>query len=150
MSNPRLRFSLRALLFVVLVVAVVLSFPAASVFAISFFPVSAYLVLRRRRRRNHPPLAHIAFVTVVLIPPYALSLGPTQMVIGYLDAAGHKQSMNRVVNWRDSFYTPVYEISDDGAWDYLWGHYTYRWYRCGYRIVSSSEPFTDTDDSDEL
>ncbi|GAA5509224.1 hypothetical protein Rcae01_04723 [Novipirellula caenicola] len=134
---------------VVLVVAVVLGFPAASAFAFSFIPISAYLVRRRHRTRNPPLLAEIAIAAALLIPPYALSLGPTQMLIGYLSAAGRKQSVNRVINWRDSFYTPVYEISDDGAWDYLWAQYTYGWYRCGHRIVSSSEPFTDTDESDE-
>ncbi len=149
LPGTQLSFSIRTLLLVSLLVAVSLGFPAASVFAFSFFPIYKYLVRRRDHIRNQPLFCRIAIVAALLIPPYALSIGPTQMWIGYLSANGRKQSLNRVIAWRDSFYVPVCEISDDGAWDYLWGHYTYRWYRAGDRMVLSSEPFTDTEDSEE-
>ena len=147
MASLPVQFSIRTLLSVAIVVAAVLRFPAVGAVAISLVPIGALLVIGRRRRK-HSALTQIVLVAIILVPAYVLSLGPTQMIVGYLDTTGQKKTLDRVMHWRDAFYAPL-RFSDDGPWDYLSRHYCFHWFCIGYTIASWSDHVTSNEAGDE-
>ena len=130
--------TLRAILYWTLAAAVIFAIgvrlPSVAALVLSIVPLAAYLLHRSNKPPRRARFARTAFVLVLLVPPYVLSLGPVQMAVAFIGERGYGSTQEHVMWWRDVVYAPTYAIGDDGIFEALWVNYVVQWHLYGYNL----------------